>query len=91
MYTQPESRVLIELCLTCFRVAGDICGKQLVITFNLRRRCVGVNNRLHDSACTKNGRWSKRQNVAGCPTLGFVSLLMDTSSELIHAALNLLM
>ena len=73
MQAQPESRVLIELRLTSFGAAGDPRGQQLTIAFNLRGRCVSVNDRLHDSARTQNCRWSKRQNVFRGATLGFVS------------------
>src|SRR4051812_23011379 len=73
MHAQPESRVLIELGLPRLRVSSDLGGKQLTITFNLRRRGVSIDDRLHDSARAENGRWSKCQNVFRGTTLSFVS------------------
>ena len=73
MHAQPESRVLIELRLTCFRVICDLRAKQLTIAFNLRGRSVGIDDRLHDSARAEDRGWSKRQNVLRGATLRFVS------------------
>src|SRR5574338_1105391 len=74
MHTQPESRVLIDLRLTSLRVISDLCRKQLAIALNLGRRCVGIDDRLHDSACSEYRGWSKGQNVSCGATLGFVSI-----------------
>src|SRR6185503_2436139 len=73
MHAQPESGILIELRLTCLRVIGDLCGEQLTITFNLRRRCISIDDRLHDSSRTKDRGWSECENVPRGATLGFVS------------------
>jgi len=72
MHSQPESRVLIELRLTCFRVTGDLHCKQLPVAFNFRGRCISVDNQLHDPARAENGGWSECQNVFRGAALGFV-------------------
>src|SRR5262245_39847274 len=73
MHAQPESRVLIELCLTRLRLIGDLCGQKLTIAFNLRLRRVGIDDRLHDSSGAENRGWSECKNVSSSATLGFVS------------------
>src|SRR6185369_11805318 len=72
MHTQPESRILIEFCLTHLRIAGDLRRQQLPVTLNLCRSGVCIDYRLDDSARAKNRCWSKCQNLFRCATLCLV-------------------
>ena len=72
MHSQPESRVLIELYLTCLSVISDLRVKQLTIALDFRRCCVSIDDRLHDSSRAENGGWSECKNVLRGAALGFV-------------------
>ena len=82
MNSQPESRILIELCLACLCIIGDVRRQQLPVTLTFRRSRISIDDRLHDAARAENCCWTKRQNVLRRATLSFVGFRDDRPAGL---------